>query len=489
MTWSVPTLGLRAATLIALAWGLLAPVTLHAQGIRGWVGSTVRYVQVRPFDSDTFPFTSAVETPQGGLEVDGRPVVCLGGSFCTALVPRGVEHAVVATQEFGFTAWGMGVEGLSLTALVRGRDQLTGDFQWPRSDDPLDVALGYVEWVNSGARVRLGRQNIASGLGFTSFDGLEATMIPSQPFRISAFGGRSLARGLLEPRNEALRGLEDFVPDDNAYILGGSLQVEAEPGTTLEIRYQREAWREGHHLISERAAAHARTLRFAPLRLTASADYDFGFGRIGKANLTAEYALASSINLRGHVRRYVPYFELSTIWGFFDPVAYHEAELESRWMPSASSSLWAAGAWRRYGDTEATTIGRPLEDDAVRLRGGVESRFSERLAGSVEYRLELGAGSYLHSGDVNATWTVHPRVFLDARGSVFQQIGEFRLGDAIVFGGGLVARTRVASRLSLEGGFLRYRSVDRERTDSAYDWSQTRGWTALRIEVGGAGGR
>jgi hypothetical protein len=471
----------------SLSFSALGSGRLDAQGVRGWVGSTVRYVQLRPFDSDTFAFHSAVETPDGGMAVDGRPVICIGDAFCTALVPQVAEHAVVASQEFGFTAWGMGVEGLSVTALVRGRDQLSGEFQWPRSDDPLDVALGYVEWVGPNTRFRVGRQNVASGLGFTSFDGIEATFLPARSIRMRAFGGRSLARGLLEPRNEALRALEDFVPDDEAYLVGGSLQLEAEPGTTLELRYQREAWTDGHHLISERAAANVRTLRFAPLRLTASADYDFGFGRVGKAHLTAEYAARPSLNLRAHVRRYLPYFELSTIWGFFDPVGYHEAEFESRWTPASSSSLWAAGAWRRYGDTEVTTIGRPLEDDALRLRAGGETRLGDRVGASAEYRLELGAGSYLQSGDLTTTWALNPRLSLDARGSLFQQIGEFRLGDAIVFGGGLVARARLGSRFGLEGGFLRYRSVDRERADPTYDWSQTRAWTSLRIEVGGAG--
>jgi len=451
------------------------------------MGSTVRYVQLRPLDSDTFSFASAVPT-SGGFEVEGRPVVCVADVLCTALVPGPVEYAVVATQEAGFTAWGLGLEGLSLTALLRGRGQLSGEFDWPRRDDRLDVALGYLEWTRSRSRVRVGRQNTSSGLGFASFDGVEATVLPWGPVRIQAFAGRSLARGLLEPRNEALRGLEDFIPDDQAYLVGGSTQIQPEPGTTLNLHYQREAWTGGHHLISERASASLRTSRFSPLRLTASADYDLGFGRVGKAHLSAEYEATESVNVRARARRYVPYFELSTIWGFFSPVPYYEGELEAQWRASASSSLWAAGAWRRYGDTETTVIRAPLENDAVRVRAGAGTRLSDRLHATAEYRLELGAGSYLHAGDLDATWTATPWLSLDARGSLFQQIGEFRIGDSVVFGGGLVARARLGARLGLEGGFLRYRSVDRERTDPAFDWSQSRAWTSVRVEVGGAGG-
>ncbi len=467
-----------------MAWW---PAPGHAQGVRGWAGTHLRYVEVRPFVTDTFPFEEAVIGPGGEFTVDGLPVSCLPDLFCTALVPTSMEHAVVASHEVGFTAWGFGVTGLSATGLILARDKLSGDFVWPRSDDPLDLALGYLEWTRSGLRMRLGRQNVASGLGFASFDGLETTVLVTPTIRVQAFGGRSLARGLLEPRNEALRGVEDFIPDDQAYLIGGSLRMSPEASTQVEVRYQREAWTGGHHLISERASLDLRTRRFSPVSLTASVDYDFGFGRVGKANLLAEYAVSNSFDLRARLRRYLPYFELSTIWGFFSPVAYHEGDLEFLWSARPGLQLWGGAAWRKYEDAEVTVVRRPLEDDALQVRSGVRTRLGTAGSLSAGYRLELGAGSYLQGADLNVTWDVTPRVSVEARSSLFQQIGEFRLGNAMVVGGGVIARARLASRWGIEAGATRYRNVDREREDDRFDGSHDRVWTSIRVDLGFGG--
>src|SRR5690606_27479876 len=131
--------------------------------------------------------------------------------------------------------------------------------------------------------------------------------------------------------------------------------------------------------------------------------------RLGKAHLRAEWLTPGApVLLEAELRRYLPYFELSTIWGFFSPVAYHEAALRGSWAPSPAASVWLRGAWRRYGDADATTVLRPLEDDGWRAAAGGSWRAGPRVALEARYALDWGAGASLSAADAAARWTVRP---------------------------------------------------------------------------------
>ena len=432
-----------------------APAPLAAQTVRGWVGSSLRYVQMRPLQRDT-----------GAV-----------------LSPGAVTHAMVTSQDLSFTAWGFGVEGLSFTTFLRSRSQLGGAFDWPRAEDRFDALLGYFELYRQRWRLRVGRQNTTSGLGFASYDGAELTVTPSPSVRLAGYGGRSLARGLAEPRNEALRGLQDFVPDDQAYLIGGSARLQTHYGTSVDVRYQREAWSDGHHLLSERASLAWRTSLLRPLQLSGSADYDLGMGGLGKVTGSLLYPSDDgwSVEVRG--RRYVPYFDLSTIWGFFSPVSYGEVGVEGRVALGSNLVTWAGAGWRSYESTGTTVILRPLESDALRAHAGFDWRLSDSWRSTGSYRLEWSAGAYLNSGDLRLTRTVGSAA-VTGFASAFQQIEEFRLGDLFVVGAGGSASVRIGARTHLEGGLLRYSNRDRER-DDAFDFSPTRAWLSLRVDVGG----
>ena len=478
--WTTVFIALAAAMAAAVAH----PSDAAAQSVRGWVGSSLRYVQLRPLVSDTFDFADALEQDDGTYRVGGRTVQCEARVLCSALGPGATEHALVATQDLAFTAWGFGVEGLSTTVLLRGRDQFSGEFAWPRSDDRFDAMLAYAELYRPRIRLRLGRQNSTSGLGFASYDGLEVAVSPTPAVRLSGYGGRSLARGLAEPHNEALRGLQDFVPDDQAYLVGGAARLQTHYATSLELRYQREAWADGHFLLSERASADLRTSVLNPARLRASVDYDFAFGDFGKAAVDLELPVGSDWVFELVGRRYVPYFDLSTIWGFFSPVAYKEGQVAVRWSPSPAFSAWVGGGLRSYGETGTTVVRAALESDVTRGRAGLRWQMSDRWSTSASYRVEWGAGAYLNSADGSVSWNTG-RFRLSGHGSVFQQIEEFRLGDMLVVGGGMSFLLRLGDRVVFEGGATRYRNHERERSEVDFDWAPSRAWTALRVEIGG----
>jgi len=352
--------------------------------------------------------------------------------------------------------------------------------------------LAYVELNRDVYRVRLGRLRTTSGLGFSGYDGGSVWLRPAAWVRAEAYGGRSLARGLYEPRNEVFRAIEDFVIDQSAYLIGGYAEFEPHAGDVLSLRYQREIWADRSGLISERAAADLRIQSLGPVRLTGSADYDVAFNVVGKAHLTLGVPVTSAgLLFEVGARRYRPYFELWTIWGFFDPVGYSEVDGRLSWTAGPSLVVWASGGFREYEDTNTQPFLTPLESSTIRAAAGLSWTPAPDWQVEGTYRLERGGGAFLSTFDARARWSAGERISLGLHGTAFQQIEEFRLGEANGFGGGATFGFQLSRRLFLDGGASVYQNL-LENRDGRPDWSQARGWTAFRIDLGtepGAGAR
>ena len=486
--------GVRAAAVAALTLLVIVglPSMAEAQGFRGSAVTNVRYLTLRPVGVDTIA-RSDVSFADGVYTYQGDTVFCpAAGGDCTRYGPRGVVHGVVATEDISATAWGLGLQGLSATFLFRGRSSLADDLAWPGADDPFDAILAYAQLQRSFYRIRVGRQQNISGLGFTGFDGLDLLLTPVRGIRAEAYGGRSLARGLYDPASSALEGITDFVPDQDAYLFGGSLSIEpGVGGLAATVRYQREIWADRTGLVSERASLDLQSNLPGPFRMDGSLDYDFVFGQLGKGHLTLRSALPGSwglIELTG--RRYVPYFDLNTIWGFFSPTPYHEAEVSGTLLQLRPLTVWAAAGLRQYGDAEISVLGPPIADRSERYRVGAAYR-AERWSASGEYRLETGFGAFLSSGDVTVRWDVHPNLRLDVRGAAFQQIEQFRVGDNTVLGGGLGGVVGLPFDITLRAGVDYYTQAYENRGGNP-DWNQVRAHSVLVIPFGrdpGMGGR
>jgi hypothetical protein len=187
--------------------------------------------------------------------------------------------------------------------------------------------------------------------------------------------------------------------------------------------------------------------------------------------------------LEAAASRYVPYFELWTIWGYFSPVAYHELEARTAWRVHRDLTVRGTAGYRRYGDAHAPVIFEPLPDDAVSVAAGAAWTASQRLTFDTSWRLERGFGAYLGSGDVVARLRAHERVAVTLDATAFQQIEEFRLGDGVVLGGGGAVDVQVTQRAALSGGAHVYRQAWTNRAGDT-DWNQVRGWASLRIGFG-----
>lgn len=474
-----------ALSLVVLVVGCVvaSPPSAAAQEVRGWTTSSFQLVELRPLQRISLDPATLERDDAGNFLFGGEVVDCTPGIECVVFLPDRVEVATVGTQDLGFTAWDLGLRGLSATGLLRLRTGFGSDFVWPRSDDDFDALLAYAELARDRFRVRVGRQETLSGLGFTGYDGVSVLVVPRPRVRAELYGGRSLARGLAEPRNEALRAIEDFVPDQEAYLVGAFGQLRVGNSTEVGLRYQREIWADRSGLVSERASLDVRSGDLGAYRVRGSLDYDFGFGRVGKSELQVERAFPSAglvASVQG--RRYVPYFELSTVWGFFSPVAYHELLGRLTWSDEATSAF-ASGGWRTYGDTDTPVIFDPLEDDGWRALAGATRRVSERWTASARYDLEWGVGAFLSSAETSLRYEPTDRLEVGLQGTAFQQFEEFRVGDGRVYGGGLTLGFDVRQDTRFDGGAAVYRHT-RDGAPGDRLWNQTRLWASVRYDFG-----
>ena len=472
------------AVLHALLPFLGLPHAAHAQDFLARATTALRYVQLQPVVQETVARELVTELPDGTFTFEGRPATCLPGLACTFYRVLPEEGALAGSQDLAVTAWGLGVRGLSATALVRARFRLDGDFVWPRSDDAFDALLVYAELQRGNVRLRAGRQETLSGLGFAGYDGASARWSPSASLSLEAYGGRSLARGLHEAHHEALRAIEDFIPDRNAYLFGGFVSADLGTDASVGLRYQREVWSDRSGLLQERASVDAESGVFRPLRLEGALDWDVALNEVGRAHLTASYPFERlGLVLEGTVRRYVPYFQLSTIWGFFSPVPYSEVLLAASFSPLSRASAHISAGLRRYSDPERSDFLAPLTDDGWRAEATLVTSLAPEWSTGATYRIEWGAGAFLSAVDGDLRWSPRAGVDVGVTGTAFQQILEFRVGEGRVWGGGLTAGVDLPRRARLDGGAALYRHDPRGRATES-PWNQTRVWTALSVPFG-----
>lgn len=467
---------------LALLLLLCMAAPAGAQSFRGTLTNMGRYIEIRPITRDTVDSAQVTTRPDGGLDFEGRPVVCLA-SVCTFYRPLEVEHAITTTHDLSLTAWGFGIEGVSFTTMLRARSDAGGDFTWPRSDDPFDAILAYADFAREKYRVRAGRQRAVSGLGFYSFDGVDALYQATDAINLEFYVGRSLARALEQPRNTALGGLESFVPGEQAWLIGGASELSV-GGSTVALRYQREILSNRGALLSERASIDVASSQLRPVHIEGAADYDVGFGHFGKAHLTARLPLHDNrINIEVTGRRYMPFFELWTIWGMFSPIAYHEAELQAGWAVSPWLGVWGRAAYRKYEDADAPVFVTGPKDDAklFGLRARVDASSALRFDG--DFRLENSFGAYLGSGELSAGWRAAERLRANAYVTAFQQILEFRTGEAAVLGFGASVDYDVLDDIGLSAGGTIYQQRFENRPTGT-DWNQKRAWASLEWRFG-----
>ena len=438
---------LLAAPLVLLAWAAAGPRALHAQAFRLHWTTTAEYVQLRPIEYDS---VSGV--------YDALPVA----------------YAAPVTQDVELSAWGLGVEGLRAYALVRGRAALGSELVWPRYDDHFDVLAAYLELQRQTWRLRLGRQQRASALGWYAFDGLTAGWQPVSAVRIEGYGGRGLARATLQPYDSpALLSLDPLRPDEGTILAGAVLSATPLPRASFSAIYQREILADRTGLVSERAAVDGRVGIGSFLTLSGSADADLAEGWIGKASVSASARVTRWAFVSLEAFRYRPTLDLTTIWGAFVPESNNGYTGSLQLAASPDLSFSGAFTYRKW---QPLSAGSPflvdVPDNQKELTLGAHTRRGA-IALDGDYHLELGYGGDQSGGDLSVAWAPPDGWRAGLTGTAFQQTDMVRVTGGTVFGVGGEVRTPLGRALGLSVNVTRYFQRQLKGT-TGVDWNQTR---------------
>jgi hypothetical protein len=475
----------RRIALLGLAFSVAIPVVVVAQSIRISGSTSLRYVELRPLVRDSV----SVEQTQGNellrQTADGRVVRCIPEDpFCHDVRPGDAVSTVPVIQDLEVSAWGFG-EGMRLFTHLRGRTAWGSNPElWPRAEDAFDVLVAYGEFERERLRLRAGRQWKVSGLGFYNFDGVAVALRPAAGVWLEAYGGRSLVRGLNEPRTSgALESIEALAPVVAGLLLGVQARYRPDTRLALGALYQVDLRDDRLGLYSELAAADG-VLRLGRASIEGSVELDVGARALNEARFRVRSPPLGRTTLQAEVRRYRPYFELWTIWGAFSPVGFDEARVGATWAaPHASLILRGEASYRSYGDTGMDDGLGGFQSDGWGL--GAHVHWSPerhwRLEGG--YRVETGFGAARREGQLGLVRELGESGSLALQGMAFQRLYEFRLQEGTVLGLGVETSLRVSERARLFAGVAGYRHL-RDGAMNGMDWNQRRGSVRLQWTLG-----
>jgi len=441
----------------ALALGLLAAAgPLTAQSVRIHSTTTMRYVELRPilYNADSNQYD-----------------------------PQAVQAAAPVTQDFEVNAWGFGVDGLRAYGLFRFRGSLGSELVWPRYGDHFDALAAYLEYAHADYRLRLGRQQKASALGWYGFDGLDASWRPLAHLRIEGYGGRGLARGYDEPFNsKALTALDPLLPETGTYLLGASVVATPSATSTFSAIYQREILNNRAGVVSERAALDGSVVLERFVTLAGSADFDLATNEWGKGRGSATFQFGRALMLRGEIFRYRPTLDLTTIWGVFGPQSHWGYTGTLQITPGRSFALWGSYTQRQYQAPDTTSpLVLALPDREQEVAAGLRTRLGPvQLDGT--YRLQLEYGGDQSGGDASLSLAPSRGWRVGVKATAFQNDGEFRVANGTVYGAGFDVQVRVADRFEIKADAMRFMQRKQESlpaTLTGLDWNQTRATVSL----------
>lgn len=455
----------------------LLPAGLAAQGYLLRLDSRVQSVAYRGVRIDSVALANTVVGPGGGRETtDGFAVDCAAGAVaCTFYRPGKERRGGPMVTSADLTAWGLGIQRLSLHANARLGVDLGSSDVWPGTDPALQLLEGYLDYAGEWFDVRAGRQIETGRLGYTGYDG-GAFTARSVNTGLSGrlYAGFGLARATALPVTAgALNPLDEFQPRQRQ-LVAGAVGEWRNARVDARLEYQREVDRDTRNFVSERVAL-SGTLRplGRELGLSAGSEYDIARGEWGTSDVTLRYS-RSRWNASAGARYYRPYFDLWTIWGVFSPVGYTAMNGSVGLSPAKGLELTASGERYWYKETFATTPLVDVEDKGWRWNIGAGYAFHQGWHAGGSYHAEFGAGASSKGWDAHLSWQPKSLFSISADGGHLVRPLEFRVDEASLDWIGVQADLKPTERLRLGVSATRYME-DRQRPDAAaFDWDQTR---------------
>ncbi len=473
----------RKLLLVALLALLALPARAEGQGFNGRARTYASALQIRDLVLDSVPEGLVGGEGSQRALLDGTPAVC-DGAYCRFYRSGNDFGVIPVLQDLEVNVW-TGVTGLSAYAHVRGRQSI-GDWKviWPGMEKEFEALAAYVEYRRSFYRVQAGRIWRTSALGFYNYDGGSAEFRLPSNLDVSAYGGLSLVRGLSEMHHsDLISSVEPLAPREDAYLGGIEARWRPSPALVASLTYQKEQTIHSGELYSERIAGSARLL-VDDATVDLEVKYDMATEQVNLARLAVSTPLKAGFRASGEVRRYVPFFELWTIWGAFSPVGYDEARARLDWTRSSGTlSAYTYGSYRLYRDTFAEAASGPgIRDNGWRVATGGRYSLTDDLSLRGEYRYDEGYGSSRHGGDLSLQRFFGRDTFVSLTGTAFETFSELQVGSGRVFGGGVQGGLPIGPARLL-GGAMFYKHQQIERP-SLLDLNQSRLNLTLEIPFG-----
>lgn len=474
---------------IALTIALCAAASRRgtAQGVIVRGASSAQYIELQPLALDSVPF-ALTDTAWGIYRRTASGILTRCDAldrYCSYFRSAPRNSLVAMTQDLDVTGWGFG-EGVSVHAQLRAR-AATGDARdmWPQAAQTFDALDAYAELDRTRARARLGRQWITSSLGVFNFDGGSLLFRPSNVFSADVYGGGTLVQGLNRALDAAaLSPVEDLPPTDRAYVIGATAQFRPSAIGAFRVQYQREIRRDRAALNSERVGADAEVYQ-GRATWSGGLTRDLATGTFNDLSLALRMILPRFAVARVEARRYVPYFDLWTIWGAFAPVGYNELRGNLDWTTGDTRlALGVSGSRRKYEDTETGVAFLPLRTDGWHV--GTNASFRAAAAWTIQgiYAADIGFGASSTDGDVALRWSPSDAVSVGLHGLAFQNIYEFQVGQGRVLGGGAEVSARLFPDVRVVADALVYRHTGSD-TPQLVNWNQRRSTVRLEWALGG----
>ena len=479
----------RARGMALLALGaVLGTHPAAAQGFRASFDVRGQSVATRGWLLDSIPRGDAVTGDGGGLYTpDGYAVACSAPAWCYfyAAGPRVQYAPVVFTTEL--TAWGLGTSGLSAHLNFR-MNANAGDDPFPSTTPAFQFWEGYLNYQHDWFAVLVGRQTFTSRLGFAGFDGGRAT-VRYQKFGLEATGyvGLGLARASSVGVNDPVTApLGDFIPGERSLIAGVLVGFSGGP-VEARAEWQRQVDRSTDYMMSDFLAGSA-VIRLLPRVAAAGGlDYDLVQGWVGSADAELRYT-APRLSATAGFKRYMPRFDLWSIWPAFSPVPWNGVQASAIYSPLQWLKLRGRIEWYEYENTGAETALGSADPTATLWAVGATVTPWPRWTFDAGWMYNKNFGAAGAGWDASVGWNPYDALILRLYGAHSNRPLVYRFDDSFVTWVGLDISMRTTQQV-LVGASVVYINEDRVRPDAAaFEWDQARvsAYVTYVFSAGGA---
>ncbi|MDX2192544.1 MAG: hypothetical protein NW201_04255 [Gemmatimonadales bacterium] len=463
-----------------------AAVPARAQGYRLVLDGRMQQVAFRGWQPDSVLRTTVGAGPGGGfISPDGFAVQCRQENWCQFFRPGQVQNSLPVAGTADLTMWGVGIRGVRLHAMFRAAAD-AGDAPYRPAAQLFE---GYAEYQSGAFTGRLGRQTFASRLGFTGFDGAQASYRfgDGGMFEATAYGGLGLAPNMgISIGNVNTVPLGDFAPPSRQLVAGAMVGM-AGRNADLKLEYQRQVDRDARKLFGERAALSGSVRPFERWSVTGGAWYDLVTRQVGTAELSLRYG-TPTVQLSAFGRRYQPWFDLWQIWMAFNPAANEGVGATATVQALPGVSVRGRAEAFRFEIAGGDSPLVRAEREGWRWATGVLVTQVPRWTFDAGAVFERGPGAAGRSFDASVSWRPRDELAVRTYGSRLDRPLEYRFNDARVTWAGLELDWTVNRTLAVGGGLVRLWETRARPDAAAFDWAQTRAIArvTLLLDSGGA---